>query len=215
MSYLLISYFSCLFFLEYFSKFGSISKIVLISPSNCFSSPEFFVSCFTTHIIQSVNSSYMKILRLLHRWLIVLLQVGHSWSCLYTSTVDWVRIRCRYLCPDHVNPAEFLADLISVDYSSSESVYSSKKRIDGLVESFSQQVSPTLFATSLTGDGHYSSGMKIRSKPAVKRKIGWWRQFCLLLKRAWMQANIYMNFIDNINFTLCCRTFHYLSISLI
>ncbi|KAL9273306.1 ABC transporter G family member 7-like protein [Drosera capensis] len=36
-----------------------------------------------------------------------------------------------YLCPDHVNPAEFLADLISVDYTSTDSVYSSQKRIDG------------------------------------------------------------------------------------
>lgn len=36
-----------------------------------------------------------------------------------------------YPCPDHVNPAEFLADLISVDYSSSDTVHSSQKRIDG------------------------------------------------------------------------------------
>lgn len=94
-----------------------------------------------------------------------------------------------YVCPDHVNPAEFLADLISVDYSSTESVYSSQKRIDGLVESFLLQMSPTLFATPLSGDSYYGSSIKIRNKPVVKRKIGWWRQFCLLLKRAWMQAS--------------------------
>ncbi|PRQ33571.1 hypothetical protein RchiOBHm_Chr3g0494611 [Rosa chinensis] len=34
----------------------------------------------------------------------------------------------RYHCPDRENPAEILADLISVDYSSTESVYSSQKR---------------------------------------------------------------------------------------
>lgn len=96
----------------------------------------------------------------------------------------------RYVCPDHVNPAEFLADLISVDYSSTESVYSSQKRIDGLVESFSLQMSPTLFATPLSGDSYYGSSIRIRNKPVVKRKIGWWRQFCLLLKRAWMQVCI-------------------------
>lgn len=94
-----------------------------------------------------------------------------------------------YVCPDHVNPAEFLADLISVDYSSTESVHSSQKRIDGLVESFSLQMSPTLFATPLSGDSYYGSSIRIRNKPVVKRKIGWWRQFCLLLKRAWMQAS--------------------------
>ncbi|KAK1302607.1 ABC transporter G family member 7 [Acorus calamus] len=46
-----------------------------------------------------------------------------------------------YVCPDHVNPAEFLADLISVDYSSAESVHSSQKKIDDLVEAFSQSTS--------------------------------------------------------------------------
>ncbi|CDP00743.1 unnamed protein product [Coffea canephora] len=93
-----------------------------------------------------------------------------------------------YLCPDHVNPAEFLADLISVDYSSSESVFASQKRIDALVESFSQQISSTLSATPLTREG-YKSSTYIRKKSVVKRKVGWWRQFCLLLKRAWMQAS--------------------------
>lgn len=93
-----------------------------------------------------------------------------------------------YLCPDHVNPAEFLADLISVDYSSSESVYASQKRIDALVEAFSQQMSLTLSATPLTREG-YKSSTYIRKKSVVKRKVGWWRQFCLLFKRAWMQAS--------------------------
>ncbi|CAI9096730.1 OLC1v1032940C5 [Oldenlandia corymbosa var. corymbosa] len=93
-----------------------------------------------------------------------------------------------YLCPDHVNPAEFLADLISVDYSSADSVSASQKRIDGLVESFSnQQESSTLFATTLSGEGE--SIMNIRKKTTVKRKVGWWRQFSLLFKRAWMQAS--------------------------
>ncbi|KAL3501851.1 hypothetical protein ACH5RR_036300 [Cinchona calisaya] len=93
-----------------------------------------------------------------------------------------------YLCPDHVNPAEFLADLISVDYSSSESVYTSQKRIDALVDSFSKQISLIVFATPLTGEGHKSS-MSMRKKTVVKRKVGCWRQFCLLFKRAWMQAS--------------------------
>ncbi|KAB2097309.1 hypothetical protein ES319_A01G162900v1 [Gossypium barbadense] len=77
--------------------------------------------------------------------------------------------RFGYQCPDHANPAEFLADLISIDYSSADSVYSSKKRID-----------------ALTGP---KQGMKFGKKIAAKRKGGWWRQFWLLLKRAWMQAS--------------------------
>ncbi|XP_012467318.1 ABC transporter G family member 7 [Gossypium raimondii] len=97
--------------------------------------------------------------------------------------------RFGYQCPDHVNPAEFLADLISIDYSSSDSVYSSKKRIDALVEAFSTQSSAVLYATPLTGKTGPKQGMKFGKKIAAKRKGGWWRQFWLLLKRAWMQAS--------------------------
>ncbi|KAE8022814.1 hypothetical protein FH972_008583 [Carpinus fangiana] len=90
-----------------------------------------------------------------------------------------------YLCPDHVNPAEFLADLISIDYSSAEIVSSSQKRIDGLVESFSQQSSTILYATPII-KREISKNSK---KTIIRKKGGWWRQFWLLLKRAWMQAS--------------------------
>ncbi|KAH6802173.1 ABC-2 type transporter family protein [Perilla frutescens var. frutescens] len=93
-----------------------------------------------------------------------------------------------YVCPDHVNPAEFLADLISVDYSSAESVDSSQKRIDGFIESFSEQTSSTLYATSLTGLD-LKNTTNTRKKTITKSKGGWWRQFLLLLRRAWMQAS--------------------------
>ncbi|KAH1122587.1 hypothetical protein J1N35_005747 [Gossypium stocksii] len=97
--------------------------------------------------------------------------------------------RFGYQCPDHANPAEFLADLISIDYSSADSVYSSKKRIDALIEAFSTQSSAVLYATPLTGKTGPKKGMKFGKKIAAKRKGGWWRQFWLLLKRAWMQAS--------------------------
>ncbi|XP_073144898.1 ABC transporter G family member 7 isoform X2 [Henckelia pumila] len=91
-----------------------------------------------------------------------------------------------YTCPDHVNPAEFLADLISVDYSSAESVYASQKRIDGLVESFAELTSSTVYATPLTRPD--PKNIKLRKKIVAKSKGDWWRQFRLLLKRAWLQA---------------------------
>ncbi|KAK1552938.1 hypothetical protein Q3G72_026031 [Acer saccharum] len=90
-----------------------------------------------------------------------------------------------YCCPDHVNPAEFLADLISIDYSSAESVNSSRKRIDSLVESFSQRLSTIIYATPISG----RKDSKNLKKTIVKKKGGWWKQFLLLLKRAWMQAS--------------------------
>lgn len=99
----------------------------------------------------------------------------------------------RHHCPEHVNPAEFLADLISVDYSSSASVYSSQKRIDGLVESFSLQASTILYATPITRRG-ITKNIK---RNIVKKKGGWWRQFWLLLKRAWMQVILILFLFNN------------------
>ncbi|XP_052730809.1 ABC transporter G family member 7 isoform X2 [Vigna angularis] len=95
-----------------------------------------------------------------------------------------------YQCPDHVNPAEFLADLISIDYSSADSVYTSQKRIDGLIESFSQLLSRDIYATSINVNDLSNSRKKITQRVAVGKKKGiWWKQFWLLLKRAWMQAS--------------------------
>ncbi|KAH9794844.1 ABC transporter G family member 7 [Citrus sinensis] len=96
--------------------------------------------------------------------------------------------RFGYTCPDHVNPAEFLADLISVDYSSAESVYLSQKRIDSLAESFLQQSSTILYASPLISREGYKKS-KLQKRTIVKKKGGWWRQFWLLLRRAWMQAS--------------------------
>lgn len=93
----------------------------------------------------------------------------------------------RYSCPAHVNPAEFLADLISVDYSSAESVHSSQKRIEGLVESFSEENSLILYATPLTKRDSSKTSF-VSKNSVVKRNGSWWRQFWLLLKRAWLQV---------------------------
>ncbi|KAK4762792.1 hypothetical protein SAY86_008560 [Trapa natans] len=94
-----------------------------------------------------------------------------------------------YSCPDHTNPAEFLADLISIDFSSSESECTSRKRIDSLVESFLQQTSPILYATPLIKSEKLKTVMRSTKKGIIIQKKGWWRQFCLLLKRAWKQAS--------------------------
>ncbi|XP_010243793.1 PREDICTED: ABC transporter G family member 7 [Nelumbo nucifera] len=94
-----------------------------------------------------------------------------------------------YQCPDHVNPAEFLADLISVDYSSSETVYSSQKRIDGLVEAFAQKTSTIIYATPITRRDGYMYTTKSSRRSVATKKGAWWRQFWLLLKRAWVQAS--------------------------
>ena len=102
-----------------------------------------------------------------------------------------------------MNPAEFLADLISIDYSSAESVSSSQKRIDGLVESFSQQSSAVLYATPLIRWESLKGSRTSSEKVIVKKKGGWWRQFWLLLRRAWMQVCLF--FCCAIAFPILCN----------
>ncbi|KAL2324197.1 hypothetical protein Fmac_023255 [Flemingia macrophylla] len=93
-----------------------------------------------------------------------------------------------YHCPDHTNPAEFLTDLVSIDHSSADSFYTSQKRIDGLVESFSQRLSAVTHATLITIDDRLNSRKNINKRAVAKKKGFWWKQFGLHLKRAWMHV---------------------------
>nr|ATB19621.1 putative ABCG7 [Juniperus procera] len=91
-----------------------------------------------------------------------------------------------FVCDEHVNPAEFFADLISVDYSSNQSEESSRKRIDYLVEVFAKK-----YADEVDGSLNFelqTSKIYTTRHKFVPRKVEWWKQFHLLLKRAWMQA---------------------------
>ncbi|KAH0463288.1 hypothetical protein IEQ34_007870 [Dendrobium chrysotoxum] len=94
----------------------------------------------------------------------------------------------RYECPDHMNPAEFLADLISVDYSSAESVHSSQTRIDKLVAEFLENALVIECVSSVDAWKNSKIQTKFARKSLTKHQSGWWKQFRLLLKRAWMQA---------------------------
>ncbi|KAM0889422.1 hypothetical protein ACQ4PT_027700 [Festuca glaucescens] len=93
-----------------------------------------------------------------------------------------------YKCPDHENPAEFLADLISTDYSSAESVQSSQKRIENLVDEFANKVLITEFNSPVAQSEGSEFSSKLTQKSTRKQRRGWWREFRLLFKRAWMQA---------------------------
>jgi hypothetical protein len=89
-----------------------------------------------------------------------------------------------------MNPAEFLADLISVDYSSAETVQSSQKRIDNLIEAFANKVPITEVTNFITKPEGSEFTSKIVQKSTKKQRRGWWRQFRLLFKRAWMQVHL-------------------------
>lgn len=93
-------------------------------------------------------------------------------------------------CPQHVNPAEFFADLISIDYSSHERETATRMRLEGLVQAFAKTTS-NVFSDDIknqdTINGPVSACVSGASSNSAK-KIGWWKQFKLLLKRAWMQT---------------------------
>lgn len=91
-----------------------------------------------------------------------------------------------HLCPQHVNPAEFFADLISVDYSSPENETSTRKRLDNLVHAFEKQNSLEFNEVGSQKDVPNTTGRKSITTRA--KRIGWWKQFRLLLKRAWLQT---------------------------
>nr|ATB19624.1 putative ABCG7 [Thuja plicata] len=92
-----------------------------------------------------------------------------------------------FICDEHVNPAEFFADLISVDYSSHQNEESSRKRIDYLVEVFAKKCADEIDG-SLNLEMQTTKIYRAPHKFVSPRKVGWWKQFRLLLKRAWMQA---------------------------
>ncbi len=96
----------------------------------------------------------------------------------------------RHTCPEHMNPAEYFADLISVDYSSSETEAATKEKIAGLVDAFAQK-GVKLNHSFLNGAIKAEEEMKVEIQPpqivAIQRG-SWWRQFRLLLRRSWMQV---------------------------
>ncbi|KAK2407069.1 ABC-2 type transporter family protein [Trifolium repens] len=54
---------------------------------------------------------------------------------------------------------------------------------------FSQRPSTIIYATPITLDDLSKSRKRISKRTVAKRKGGWWKQFWLLLRRAWMQVS--------------------------
>lgn len=97
-----------------------------------------------------------------------------------------------YTCPMHVNPAEFFADLISIDYSSEETEKSSKERIDSLLSSFLSTGNKGIITSTSedvsTVSGDFMISEENGKKSLIGQKGGAWTQFKLLVKRAWLQT---------------------------
>ncbi len=101
-----------------------------------------------------------------------------------------------YPCPNHINPAEFCIDLVSIDYSSSEAEAESRKRILSLAEAFShhQQQQKTLEefkylkAQILKTKNNDSINILKRRPSVIGGVIRGFRSFRILFVRAWKQV---------------------------
>lgn len=109
-----------------------------------------------------------------------------------------------------MNPAEFLADLISIDYGSTESVQSSQKRIENLIEAFSNKGLITEGNNLVATPEDPELSAKLVRKTTMKQRHGWWRQFRLLFKRAWMQVHLNKSILFicfHLSFLCVCECF--------
>ncbi|KAK9823842.1 hypothetical protein WJX72_005871 [[Myrmecia] bisecta] len=90
-------------------------------------------------------------------------------------------------CPSHYNPAEFLADLISIDYSSPESEASTRARSAKLQAAWRQPHTSTPAAS--TASRPASATSQVVPFVASGRPCGWPRQAQLLFSRSWRQIS--------------------------
>lgn len=91
-----------------------------------------------------------------------------------------------YKVPEHVNPAEYFADLISVDYSSPEREDITRQKLASLVKAFAHEGAENSDAIIDDKTEEDESNALVAVSPGPK--IGWWSQFRFLLNRAWLQA---------------------------
>ncbi|CAD7696795.1 unnamed protein product [Ostreobium quekettii] len=94
-------------------------------------------------------------------------------------------------CPAHYNPAEFLADQISLDTSSDESREKSQERINKLVAAWREKGvnsnNGKQIAAPATAPATVENGVKAVVSNGVTQAT-WLRQFRLLFRRSWRQA---------------------------
>jgi len=86
-----------------------------------------------------------------------------------------------FQCPKSQNPAEFLVDLISVDFSSEESEAESRARIQGLLKAFSEGAGAAGEAACRTST--FSAQALVEARAPIVTQVVW------LLKRSWKQIS--------------------------
>ncbi|GLC56908.1 hypothetical protein PLESTB_001162200 [Pleodorina starrii] len=99
-----------------------------------------------------------------------------------------------HVCPEHFNPAEFLADLISIDYASPEAEAESRLRLERLVGAW-RAVEAGASVSGGTGGGGVRGGEGeqdgqevVMRRAELLPRAGPLRQLRLLLARSWHQV---------------------------
>ena len=86
-----------------------------------------------------------------------------------------------HTCPPHHNPAEFLADIISIDNSSDEAAEATRARFGELLAGATGSTKPKLAAKAASGQG--TGGAAASSGAPLLRQIR------MLFQRSWRQVN--------------------------
>lgn len=96
-----------------------------------------------------------------------------------------------YGCPEHYNPAEFLADLVAIDHSSPESESASTQRVAALVEAWAKKKKEEQEKGSndvQAGQQQQQEQQQQQLQEEIRPACGLGRQIALLLQRSWRQV---------------------------
>ena len=88
-------------------------------------------------------------------------------------------------CPGHYNPAEFLADLVAIDYSSEEKEKETKERIISLATAWREGHPPAEVSLE---QAKYAETNVVGEVAEIRPACGLGRQVALLLQRSWRQV---------------------------
>ncbi|DBB07632.1 TPA: hypothetical protein ACH3X3_009067 [Trebouxia sp. C0006] len=90
-------------------------------------------------------------------------------------------------CPQHYNPAEFLADLISVDASSPEAQQKTRSRVNELAAAYLEK---QITGMQAAGSSRAAQQDSLKAPTSLDHpQCSWQRQAQLLLKRSWRQIS--------------------------
>ncbi|CEF97435.1 ABC-2 type transporter [Ostreococcus tauri] len=100
-----------------------------------------------------------------------------------SSARDWFEKSADVTIPNDVNVAEYLIDIVSIDATSAETTAETSKRIDRIVKAMASN--PPALA-----EDDVSKGLSTASDALALtgKRVGFWGQFPLLLKRSWRQV---------------------------